>query len=526
MGEAVSCFSQGVSPTETTEIRPEDRLVWGVEITKSTVDPVTGNVYVEGVANTGRRDEQDEQLVPEGIDYSYFLKKGHIKWEHHDRKGIVQPDQFVGEPLEARITPEGFFIKGMLYGKHKYTKKIVEQMETLEKSGASRRMGFSIEGGAVKRDPNDPGRVTKSIIRNVALTMNPVDSGAWARIAKSFDWTEDPLEFSLDTAGMAAIMPESLEGDGDPNAAYNDFARRVRLVVGRWLGGMHRAMGLKKAIETFTPERIATDLYLLADSPDVAEEAARYGYDRAVLLKSLAERLAGGELGMEDLAKSLDVSLDELLKSAEGDQSESQESGDKSGAGDEEWEPDEDEGAGEEADEDDESEKSFADDLIKSHADVPAALEVSDFLEALVTQLGDTVDGFSATLSKSLDTQKSFNISLAKSLGVVGQVVKGLVEENTTLKAQMTEVHDLLKSLTEAPTGRRAVVNTREIQTLRKSIGGQQDAQSGSGLTPAQISDKLVEAAVAGKIDSAEVTRYEVTGALSPQVASAIGISL
>ena len=51
-------------------------------------------------------------------------------------------------------------------------------------SGTDRKPGFSVEGRALERDKNNPKKVTKALITNVAMTMTPVNANSFADIVK------------------------------------------------------------------------------------------------------------------------------------------------------------------------------------------------------------------------------------------------------------------------------------------------------------------------------------------------------
>ena len=60
-----------------------------------------------------------------------------------------------------------------------------------------RKPGFSVEGRALERDKNNPKKVTKALITNVAMTMTPVNANSFADIVKgvqTVDFVEDNKE--------------------------------------------------------------------------------------------------------------------------------------------------------------------------------------------------------------------------------------------------------------------------------------------------------------------------------------------
>ena len=63
--------------------------------------------------------------------------------------------------------------------------------------GTDRKPGFSVEGRALERDKNNPKKVTKALITNVAMTMTPVNANSFADIVKgvqTVDFVEDNKE--------------------------------------------------------------------------------------------------------------------------------------------------------------------------------------------------------------------------------------------------------------------------------------------------------------------------------------------
>lgn len=487
------------------EIR--DHFRYGVDIQKAHQDE-NGDWIVEGLASSGTEDLEGESIAPEGLDYSYFLTNGFLKWEHGKN-----PNNFIGEPLEARVTKDGFYIKGRLYSHAPLALEAVQAIEALEKSKATRRVGFSIEGSVRQRDPKNPKKILKAVLRNVALTMNPVNDTTWATLCKSLSGA-DALEVDLEktlgtgTGGEAygehsdgsALRPESLE---KKKRLKNAVLQYIQTLVKQWNNsGESGDLGA-------VPEILKGLL-----PPQEARELTSYIQVRQSKLGALAGKIAGGELSMEDLAKALDDSLDALLKSTEEEFDE-----EDYDSADEETEEFDD--VDEDEEEEEETEKSFFDEFVESDDTIEKALEVSDFLEALVGSIGVSMDGFSNTLTKSLTKQDKVNTALAQSLQASGELLKSMGEK---LEAQ----DELIKSLQEAveqfsnqPIGRRAVTNAREYQTIAKSLDG---TNSNNTLSKSQVIDLLVKGVEKGEIDPLQVTKYELTGQLSADVAQRLGI--
>lgn len=195
-----------------------------------------GKRFVQGVASTDDRDLQGEVVRQGGIDYSYFLKYGYINDDHKDG-----PEHKVGEPVEARITAAGLWMKGFLYKGKERAEYWWEHINTLAQNSSNRRVGFSIQGKVIRREGNT---IAKCWLQDVAITASPVNTSTWAEIVKSLsgekwclhpwqnvceggcctcgpafksitaeDTEEEKRKKALSAGGMGRVLiPQSLEG--------------------------------------------------------------------------------------------------------------------------------------------------------------------------------------------------------------------------------------------------------------------------------------------------------------------------
>ncbi|MCC9083668.1 hypothetical protein LOS22_14600 [Enterococcus faecium] len=70
----------------------------------------------------------------------------------------------------------------------KYAQSMWQLANTIQKSGISRQLGFSIEGAVTSRNARDNRIIEGVAIRNVALTTHPANPQAtWETLVKS--WT-------------------------------------------------------------------------------------------------------------------------------------------------------------------------------------------------------------------------------------------------------------------------------------------------------------------------------------------------
>lgn len=181
-----------------------------IEFEKGTTSaPRTGKkaMKFKGIASTPKHgaDYDGEILDPTGFDYTPLLKSGHINWNHQASK---DPLAIVGEPTSAKVEKGDFHIEGMLYSDSELAQKIYKAAEIMEKSGATRRFGFSIEGNATERDPLNKKYIKKATIMNVAICPTPKCSGTAMQIVKGLEF--DVVK-SVDTG--EEMIVDTVSGD-------------------------------------------------------------------------------------------------------------------------------------------------------------------------------------------------------------------------------------------------------------------------------------------------------------------------
>ena len=162
-----------------------------------------------GIASTRDIDREGESLLPEGFDYNYLVNNGYINWHHQLSKN---PDSVIGEPTLARVTPKGLYIEGKLYPNSEMAKKAYTLAKTLEQNSSNRRLGWSIEGKVVERDPANPKRVTKAKITGVALTPMPINPNTMVTIIKAMSGDAEAYE----------VVPEELPANGGQEYIMNE----------------------------------------------------------------------------------------------------------------------------------------------------------------------------------------------------------------------------------------------------------------------------------------------------------------
>jgi len=192
-----------------------------VEITKAKDKDGEEEMIIEGCASDASEDSDGEMLHPNGYDLSYFKKFGFLNWQH--RAG-TDPASIVGEPIDARVENNKFYIKGRLFKDNPLAQDIFKLAKTLSDNGSTRRLGFSIEGKALAKDLLNPKIITRAKITGVAITPTPKNSNTFLDVVKGeykeggfedeFEKEDtEEVEKMMTTASGAPLTRESLEGN-------------------------------------------------------------------------------------------------------------------------------------------------------------------------------------------------------------------------------------------------------------------------------------------------------------------------
>ena len=178
------------------------------DVLKST-DANSDEWRIGGYASTSSEDRQGDEIVQKGLDYNDFVNYGWFNFDHHNDQILGYPDKD-----KCKIDSHGFYVEGTLLKGVETAKNMWETALALQKSGANRKLGFSVEGKVLQR--NAFGKIVKAKIYNVAITPNPVNTSCtWDALVKSFTTDKDDIDKALEAghgdASGSAIIPESLE---------------------------------------------------------------------------------------------------------------------------------------------------------------------------------------------------------------------------------------------------------------------------------------------------------------------------
>jgi len=159
---------------------------------------------VKGVASTKALDSDGEMLDPNGFELKKFLKSGFINWQHQSTKN---PNATIGEPTKAFIKNNEMHLEGFLYPSNPIAKSVYDMAKVLEKDSPTRRLGYSIEGSVIERDPNNPKIIHKAAISGVAICTNPKNPRTLMEVMKGEVESFDEFEYNGD-------MIKAIEADG------------------------------------------------------------------------------------------------------------------------------------------------------------------------------------------------------------------------------------------------------------------------------------------------------------------------
>ena len=169
-----------------------------VTIKKSEDTDDLTEMRIAGFASTSHPDRQDDIILQKGLDISDFLNYGFLNYDHDNSKIVGYPDK-----EKTGLRPSGFWVEGILLPGIPLAKSIWDTAVSLKKSGADRKMGFSIEGKTLDRDAQ--GRITRAKVYNVAVTSNPVNTTCtWDALVKSFSTDLDSVTSTEVTKAMEA----------------------------------------------------------------------------------------------------------------------------------------------------------------------------------------------------------------------------------------------------------------------------------------------------------------------------------
>lgn len=205
---------KSLSPDQSLE-----EFFFFVPFNKSTTtvyEDSEGKRIIEGIASTEDKDLQNEKVIQKGIDLSYFNKHGTLNWDHKP-----EPQYIVGEPLDSRHTDKGLYLKGLLYKDHQIADGIWELAKSMEKSGSSRKLGFSIQGRVLRKSngPSGSKNIESCWLQAIAVTAHPINTHTYLDVVKALSqevWCDHSSGVCYSVSAMKSLQA------GQQNPAVDD----------------------------------------------------------------------------------------------------------------------------------------------------------------------------------------------------------------------------------------------------------------------------------------------------------------
>lgn len=183
---------------------------------------------IGGIVSTDHLDQQSETLIQEGLDFAPFLKGGWFN-DNHDKS----TDALLGYPDKAfmKTLPDGrrgWYVEGYLLKGTEKADRIWDLANALQKT--DRRLGFSVEGQVLDRDPTNPKNVRHAVVREVAITRSPVNPNTELLVlAKSLSAGSGPAAKNTPLTGIGAaqaLSPQSIEAAHSGELIYTNALRK------------------------------------------------------------------------------------------------------------------------------------------------------------------------------------------------------------------------------------------------------------------------------------------------------------
>lgn len=197
---------------------------------------------IGGIATLETKDRQGEVILARGVDFSDFVQNGWFNDNHSknttDILGYPEKAKFFRKneqlPNGEVSTAAGHWVEGYLLNTPG-ADKVWELGRALAQT--KRRLGFSVEGRIEKRTGPFQKTIARALVRNVAITNCPVNSGARMEIlAKSLQAAgldedlEKMLGMGTATPGAPITGPQSGMGAGRviaPQSLEHDEANTI-----------------------------------------------------------------------------------------------------------------------------------------------------------------------------------------------------------------------------------------------------------------------------------------------------------
>ena len=282
---------------------------------------------VGGIATTKAKDTDGEEIDEKGWDTDYFVNSGFFNYNHQSK---FNPKAVIGEPTTAKVTKDGIYVEGFLYSDSDLAQSVYDTTKMLESSSSNRRMGFSIEGKALERDPFNPKKIKKARLTGCALTLNPKNPNTLVNILKGegvdvsdYKYDEEQIGQDIEKSEEYLVCLEKngkkVQIDKDLNIKITDIDKKIE----KSISTVSASAVLVEDVDQNTKNRIAPDEgSKKLTKGEVYSEIFDYIYsvdlEKAEMMFNIIEATATKRIQMKnniDNVENPNITKDDLQKS-------------------------------------------------------------------------------------------------------------------------------------------------------------------------------------------------------------------
>jgi len=119
----------------------------------------------------------------------------------------------LGYPLSVETRGRETHLEGVLLLDRPKAREVYDTARSLQKAGGGRRLGFSIEGQVMERDPRNAKRIIKARVLNCAITHNPINADTNLELMKSLMSVGYQTPSAAPNGeSLAPLVPQQLAG--------------------------------------------------------------------------------------------------------------------------------------------------------------------------------------------------------------------------------------------------------------------------------------------------------------------------
>lgn len=244
-------------------------------------------IKVKGICSDDNKDSDEEYLHPSGYDLTYFLSNGFINYNHRAKD---DPSSIIGEPTMAKIVNNGtqMYMEGILFPSNKKALAVCELAQTLAKYGSTRKLGWSIEGSVIERDPMNPKKITKAKITGVAITPCPKNHNTFVDLVKG-EYSDEFIKDDEDDEEEKPKNEEKQEENKDKEKAMGANPALIHEDVEGKPKYLTKSELYSEIFTRFSPENISESKKIFNFVTDICKslnnDNTQMGYSKEAVLK-------------------------------------------------------------------------------------------------------------------------------------------------------------------------------------------------------------------------------------------------